>query len=150
MQALTVPLSRTMLVKERDLFLDAEAEPVKSARQLFDLMRETANAEAVECAWVVLMDARRKPLQVVLVGMGTLTQCLMHPRDIFRAAIHANAAGVAVIHNHPSGDPQASPDDHAVTARLREAGSLLAVPLMDHVIIGAETYYSYAEQGWPR
>ncbi len=151
MRTSKVALSRTMLVKERDLTVTAPSGVLKSARAIAELMRETAEAEAVECCWVVLLDARRKPLQVVEVSRGTLTQSLAHPREVFRAAITGNAAGLAFLHNHPSGDPSPSADDHALTRRLRECGELLAMPVVDSIILGGEgQYFSYAKQGWPR
>ncbi len=72
---------------------------------------------------------------------------MVHPRDVFRTALLAHAASVVVAHNHPTGDPTPSPDDVALTARLRAAGDLVGVPLTDHVIIGNGRYYSFQEAG---
>jgi DNA repair protein RadC len=71
----------------------------------------------------------------------------VHPREVFKAAILANAAGVIVAHNHPSGDPSPSPDDVALCARLRDAGTLIGIDLLDFVTIGQGRYCSFKEMG---
>jgi DNA repair protein RadC len=98
---------------------------------------------------VIALDARRKILAREWVSQGTLTQSLAHPREIFRAAVKLSAAAVVVGHNHPSGDPSPSPDDFALTRRLREAAEILGIPLLDHVIVTASGGYSFAQEGWP-
>lgn len=98
---------------------------------------------------VLALDTRRRILATEVVSQGTLTQSLAHPREIFRTAIKLGAAAVVVGHNHPSGDPSPSPDDHALTRRLREAAEILGIPLVDHLIVGDDAFHSYAESGWP-
>ena len=96
----------------------------------------------------VFVDARNRVKGVSVVSVGTLTASLVHPREVFRPAIVAGAAGVIVAHNHPSGEASPSSEDRAATARLVKAGALLGVPLLDHVIVGAgESFYSFREQG---
>jgi DNA repair protein RadC len=73
---------------------------------------------------------------------------LVHPREVFRAAIIANASAVILVHNHPSGAPTPSADDQAVTEQLTAAGRLLDIPVHDHVVMGAHRYVSFAEAGW--
>jgi DNA repair protein RadC len=97
---------------------------------------------------VLALDTRRRVLARELVSQGTLTQSLAHPREIFRTAIKLGAAAVVVGHNHPSGDPSPSPDDHALTRRLREAAEVLGIPLVDHIVVGQDGFYSYADSGW--
>jgi len=97
---------------------------------------------------VLALDARRRVLASEVVSQGTLTQSLAHPREIFRTAIKLGAAALVVGHNHPSGDPAPSPDDHALTRRLREAADILGIPLVDHIIVAQESCFSYAEKGW--
>ena len=81
----------------------------------------------------------------VVVSRGLLDASLVHPREVFRPALAANAAAVVLVHNHPSGDPTPSDDDYAVTVQLMEAGRLLDVPVHDHVVIGRGRYVSFAE-----
>ena len=85
----------------------------------------------------------------MLITRGILNSSLVHPREVFRAAIAEAAAGIIVVHNHPSGDPTPSADDRAVTRQLVDAGRLLDVPVYDHVVIGGggERYVSFAEAG---
>ncbi len=83
----------------------------------------------------------------LLITRGILNSSLVHPREVFRAAIAEAAAGIIVVHNHPSGDPTPSADDRAVTRQLVEAGRLLDLPVHDHVIVGGDRYMSFAEAG---
>jgi DNA repair protein RadC len=71
----------------------------------------------------------------------------VHPREVFRAAIAEAAAGIIVVHNHPSGNPAPSDDDRAVTRQLVKAGRMLDIPVHDHVVVGGERYFSFAEAG---
>jgi hypothetical protein len=97
---------------------------------------------ACECFWVVMLDSRGRPVGRSKVARGTLTACLVHPREVFAPAIRARAAGVVVVHNHPSGDPAPSVEDVRLTERLREAGDLLGIPLIDHIVLGRDGHRS--------
>lgn len=81
------------------------------------------------------------------VSVGTLNNSLVHPREVFKKAVKNGAAAILVVHNHPSGDPTPSQDDHRVTLRLKEVGELLGIPLIDHIIIAKEGNFSFREQG---
>ncbi|MGE3165964.1 MAG: RadC family protein [Planctomycetota bacterium] len=91
------------------------------------------------------LDARSRVLSCEEVSRGSLTGSLVHPREVFKGAVLANAASLLVAHNHPSGDPCASAEDRSITARLKSCGELLGIPLLDSLIIGASTYYSFAD-----
>lgn len=82
-----------------------------------------------------------------LVSLGTMNESIVHPRDVFRPAIAMGAYAVIVMHNHPSGDPAPSMTDHSLTRRLSEAGELLQIKILDHVIVGADRYFSFKEMG---
>jgi len=101
----------------------------------------------VEEFHLLALDTRNRITRDVLITRGILDGSLVHPREVFRAAIAEAAAGIVVAHNHPSGNPAPSPDDRAVTRQLSEAGRLLDMPLHDHVIIGGDGYFSFAEAG---
>ena len=79
--------------------------------------------------------------------MGTLTASLVHPREVFRDAIRSAAAAIVLVHNHPSGDPSPSAEDRSVTERLRSAGALLGIRVLDHVIVADSGYFSFREAG---
>lgn len=94
---------------------------------------------------VVLLNTRHHVLGIETVSVGSLDGTTVHPREVFREAIVRSAAAIALVHNHPSGDPTPSPDDIAVTGRLVEVGSLLGIPVVDHVVIGDGRYASLRE-----
>ena len=102
---------------------------------------------AAEEFHVLALDSQSGVLRDMLVTRGILNSSLVHPREVFRGAIAEAAAGIIVVHNHPSGDPTPSADDRAVTRQLVEAGRVLDLPVYDHVIVGASRYLSFAEAG---
>jgi DNA repair protein RadC len=101
----------------------------------------------VEEFHVLALGSQSQVLRDLLITRGLLNSSLVHPREVFRAAIAEAAAGIIVVHNHPSGDPTPSADDRAVTRQLVEAGRLLDLPVYDHVIVGGDRYVSFAEAG---
>lgn len=102
----------------------------------------------VESLFVLLLNTRRRIKGHVLVSTGTLDTILVHPREVFRAAILAASAAILIMHNHPSGDPSPSEADIKVTRDLIRAGQLLKIELLDHVIIGAQRHSSLRELGY--
>ncbi|PZN11013.1 MAG: JAB domain-containing protein, partial [Bacillota bacterium] len=97
--------------------------------------------------YVVLLNTRHYVVGVELISIGTLNGAMVHPREVFRAAIRRGAAALILAHNHPSGDPTPSPEDVQVTRRLVEAGRLMGIDVLDHVIIGDNRYRSLRELG---
>lgn len=95
----------------------------------------------------LLLDARRRVISKELISIGTLTSSLVHPRELFLPAITASAAAIVVAHNHPSGDPEPSPEDLALTRRLRQAGEIVGIELLDHVIVAGGRYVSLKQRG---
>jgi DNA repair protein RadC len=82
-----------------------------------------------------------------VISTGTLTATLIRPGDVYAAALELRAAAVVFVHNHPSGDPAPSQEDLEITRRLRECGEMLAIRVLDHVILGADRYYSFSDRG---
>lgn len=112
-----------------------------------DYVRDAFEADpTVEWFLVIPLNARNQPYGRFVVTKGTAKTCTVHPREVLRPVILANAAAFAVAHNHPSGNAQPSQADIALTRNLREAGQLMGIPLIEHVILG-EGYYSFAEAG---
>ena len=102
---------------------------------------------AVEEFHLLALDSQSRVLREVLVTRGLLNSSLVHPREVYRPAIAEAAAGIIVVHNHPSGDPTPSAEDRAVTRQLVAAGQLLDLPLYDHVIIAGDRFVSFAGTG---
>jgi DNA repair protein RadC len=95
----------------------------------------------------LLLNTQHRVIRDVLVTRGILDASLIHPREVFRAAIVESAAGVILVHNHPSGDPTPSAEDRSVTRELASAGKAIGIPVLDHVIVGEEGYVSLGEEG---
>ena len=110
-------------------------------------VRERLEWEAVEVALVLLVNTKRRLIAVHELGRGTLDSCIVHPRDVFKVALLANASGVIVTHNHPSGDPSPSPDDLALYTRLRQAAEVVGIELLDFVIVAGASYFSFRQMG---
>jgi DNA repair protein RadC len=104
-------------------------------------------AHPVERFGVLLLDTKQRLLRDQVISEGSIDTSLAHPREVFRAAIGSGAAGVIVFHNHPSGDPNPSRDDHALTQRLVKVGALIGVPLLDHLVLADGAYWSFREHG---
>lgn len=107
-----------------------------------------------ESFWVILLDRKNFAKGRQMISLGTLSSCLAHPREIFRAAVVGSAAAIICVHNHPSGDPSPSSADVAVTRIIREASKVMEIDFLDHVIIGQKNkdphhvgYYSFREAG---
>jgi DNA repair protein RadC len=94
-----------------------------------------------------MLDARNRVLARETISIGTLSASLVHPREVFAPAIERRAAALIVVHNHPSGDPEPSADDLALTRRLTQAGILLGIEVLDHLVIGHGSYVSLKSRG---
>ena len=97
--------------------------------------------------YTVHLDAKNQVCGVELVSQGTVNASLVSPREVYKCAILANASGLILLHNHPSGSPEPSPEDKSITRVLKDGGQLLGIPMLDHVIIGDDTYFSFADAG---
>ncbi len=95
----------------------------------------------------ILLDTRNRLIRVAEVSIGSLDSSIVHPREVFKEAISASAASVIFVHNHPSGDTEASEDDIRLTKRLNEAGEIVGIEVLDHIIIGGNNYISLKRNG---
>ena len=131
-----------------------ESPLLDTPERIAELLREDHRHSNAETFQVVLLNTRRRLIKVETLSQGTLDTILVHPRDVFRAAITSNAAAVVIVHNHPSGDPSPSEADIKVTRDLIRAGQLLKIEVIDHVILGRATserpkeYASLRELGY--
>lgn len=110
---------------------------------IYDIASKILEGEAQENILVFALDVRLKIAGITAVTKGLVDASLLHAREVFRPAILANASGIILVHNHPSGDPSPSREDENITKKMREAGNVLGIRLVDHVIIGEGSYYSF-------
>ncbi len=133
-----VELSRRFLIKNRRRIL--------SAADVYEELRPYAG-RAQEHFLSITLDGASRVIETRIVSIGTLTQSLVHPREVYADAIADRAAGIVVAHNHPSGTLEPSRADRTVTDRLREVGDLVGIELLDHVILSPEGYFSFSDEG---
>ncbi|MBC3898514.1 DNA repair protein RadC [Acetobacterium malicum] len=133
---------------------------VKEGSILYDVRRLSTPSEAAglgkrfledldrEQVIVCCLDNKNQPVSINVVSVGTLNSSLVHPREVFKTAILSNAASIILFHNHPSGDPEPSQEDINITTRIKDAGGILGIELLDHIIIGSnDTFLSLKEKG---
>lgn len=125
----------------------AEKPAARSPKEVYELLRERLEAEEQETFIVVILDSQHRVTDMSEVTRGILNSSLVHPREVFRAAIAKGAAAIICAHNHPSGSTEPSTDDRLVTEQIVAAGRLLDIPVHDHIIIGRGRYCSFAEAG---
>src|SRR5690606_34323601 len=125
----------------------AERAVIRGPRDVFELCAPALRDLTQEEFRVLLLNTQHAVLREVVVTRGTLDGSLVHPREVFRAAIADGAAAIILLHNHPSGDPTPSPEDRSVTQQLASAGRVVGIPVVDHVIIGDARYTSFVEAG---
>ncbi len=120
---------------------------VRSPQDVSSLVMEEMRFLDREQFRIVLLDAKNHVLGVRTVSVGSLSSSIVHPREIFKEAIARSSAAIILVHNHPSGDPTPSQEDVEVTRRLVEAGRLLGIEVLDHVVVGDNRYISFKEKG---
>ena len=128
-----------------------ESKPVKeyqirNSRDVYELVRPELETLDREVFLVISLDTKNKVLGLNMVSMGSVSSSPVHPREVFKSAILLNASCIILAHNHPSGDTTPSKDDKVITQRLFEAGKLLGIQVLDHVIVGNK-FFSLMENG---
>jgi DNA repair protein RadC len=143
--------ARLLAALELGARLTREARPepprIRSPDDVVRIAGQRLRDLAVEEFHLLALDSQSRVTRDVLITRGLLNSSLVHPREVFRAAIAEAAAGIILVHNHPSGDPTPSAEDQAVTRQLVAAGELLDVPVYDHVIVAGDQYTSFATRG---
>ena len=120
---------------------------ILSSRDVADLLVPQFGSMLVEQFGVVLLDTKHRVLRISLLSVGTLDASIVHPREVFREATVAGAAAIILFHNHPSGDPRPSGEDVALTQRLMDAGEIMGINVIDHVILVDHGFHSLREGG---
>jgi len=120
-------------------------KPIKSAKDVYEYASSKLNGVDKEHFMILHLDTRNRIIKDEIVSVGTLNSSLIHPREVFKSAIKESANAVIIVHNHPSGDTDPSQEDNEITERLFDAGELLSIKVLDHVIVGKEGYYSFKD-----
>jgi DNA repair protein RadC len=118
-----------------------------SPQQVFDCFHHEFRDSRKEYFLALLLDGKNRIIRRVQISEGSLNQSIVHPREVFSPAVRESAAALILVHNHPTGDPAPSGEDIAVTRRLREAGELMGIKVLDHIIVGDGEYVSFVERG---
>lgn len=120
---------------------------LNSSEKIFNYFKYNLNESMQECFYCIYLDHKKNLIESVLLFKGTINKSIIHPREIFKKAYSLSASSIVCIHNHPSGDVIPSKEDLTVTKQLVEIGKLLGIPVIDHIIIGNNNYYSFFENG---
>ena len=147
MSNLGLDVVKIRLVKERT---PSAYKAVDTPEKAIELIKKELSTYDREVVCVVNVRTDCTPINLNIVSMGSLNASICSPRDIFKSSILSNAAGLFLFHNHPSGRCQPSRDDYSITKRIEEVGTLLDIPLLDHIIVSSGPvpgYYSFKEHG---
>jgi len=120
---------------------------ISSAKDVFDYFHERLKDEKQENFYVLILNGQNHIIKEELISKGVLDSAILHPREVFKPAIKNSASKLILVHNHPSGDPKPSKEDRDFTRELCQAGNVMQVKILDHVIIGDNQHYSFADSG---
>lgn len=135
------------LAKRQDMENEIPPFTVDSPQTLVKVVRATLQDKAKEHFKLVLLNTRNRVVGIVSISVGTLNASLVHPREVFREAIRGSAASVILVHNHPSNDPEPSDEDVRLTRRMVEAGRIMGIEVLDHIIITRSGFLSLKARG---
>ena len=121
--------------------------PLKTPEDIVGLVQGRLKNKKKEYFLAILLDTRNQLIKAAEISVGSLDSSIVHPREVFKEAISASAASVIFVHNHPSGDTEASEDDIELTKRLAQAGEIVGIDVLDHIIIGGKSFSSLKRQG---
>jgi len=133
--------------KRSNLEPDQKKYDITNPKAVVQAIGASIKNKAKEHFKLIILDSRNKILTITDISLGTLNANLVHPREIFKDAVTHNAASVVLVHNHPSGDPEPSEDDIKITKQLVEAGKIMGIEVVDHLIIGNDSFTSFKEKG---
>lgn len=145
MRAKRVNIVSLKIVRESSLLYDQRR--ITSPDDAANLVKSFLADSDRENFMVICLNTKNEPNAIHTVGVGTLNSSQIHPRELFKISILANSASIIVAHNHPSGDSTPSMEDIEITKRLIDAGKLLGIEILDHIIIGNGTFVSFKQKG---
>lgn len=138
---------KLQLIKEKSVRYEDIDKVLNNPRDTAAIARPLLENEAEEVLIVIALDVKCKIIGVSEVSRGSLNAAIVHPREVYKRALMMNAAKIIIAHNHPSGDPKPSNDDVEITRTIRDAGEMLQMTLIDHIIIGDTEFKSLKEMG---
>ena len=136
--------SREVIREDMPVYI--ETKRFTAPIQIFEMFRDLI-LETKEHFLCLHLDGKNRILCIDRVSIGSLNQSVVHPREVFKSACLVSAAALILVHNHPSGDPTPSGEDISITKRLKEAGEIIGIPVLDHIVIGEGQYVSFVERG---
>lgn len=126
----------------------APSQSVGSSREVFNIMKPIFSQEPdVEKMWGIFTDRKNNILSIDLLASGSISSSNVYPREIVKKALSRQACGLILVHNHPSGDPDPSPEDRALTKQILIPMTCVGVDVLDHIIIGNSVFFSFADEG---
>ncbi|MFC3789302.1 RadC family protein [Paenibacillus sp. GCM10012307] len=146
---ITISVYSVKQVKTKGGLYNLDSKVIRSPRDAYQIIQTVLDIEheATEVFGILTLNVKMAVAGIHVLSTGGLSSAIVHPREVFKAAILNNATSIICFHNHPSGDISPSLEDIKMTERLKDAGELMGIPLMDHVIIGDGQYFSFQEQG---
>lgn len=145
----SVKMIKLELVKEGAIhYLSEEGKrKMSSPKDAYDLVKEIFKGYDREVAMLVCLNIKNEPLNISTISVGSINSSIIHPREVLKTAILSNAYSMIIYHNHPSGDISPSKEDIDITKRLKEASEIIGIKIVDHIILGDQSYLSFKEQG---
>lgn len=134
------------MTKERNVYY--ENKKVRSPQDSAEIFRNFIGNADREMFVVMCLNTKNEVTSLTVAHIGSLNASVVHPREVFKTAILSNSFAIAVCHNHPSGNPTPSPEDISVTQRLVQAGQIIGIEVLDHIVLGDDKHVSLAELGW--
>lgn len=137
------------LVKEKSSLYNISSREINSDKMAYQALKEIFDMESLteEALVLLTVNTKNRLTGCFEVSRGSLNSSIVHPREVFKRALLNNAAGIFIAHNHPSGGPEPSQEDILLTKRLVEAGNIIGIELLDHIIVGDNSYISLKRKG---
>lgn len=142
----SVPIFRVALVRESEVNVSARPK-MSNSMAVEEIARTMLKDTDREQFIVFMLNGKNRVIGANVVSVGSLNASLVHPREVFKPAILQNAAALILVHNHPSGDPEPSAEDRQITLRLCDCGDLFGIKIIDHIILGEHTRFSFLDSG---
>jgi len=133
-------------LNKRHSYSKLQGNPIKNSKDVYDYCITKLPFTDREQFMILHLDTKNRIVKDEIISIGTLNGSIVHPREVFKSAIKESAFAIILVHNHPSGDPNPSDEDIDITKRLFDAGELLNIKVLDHVIIGKDNYWSWNEK----